>query len=75
MGEMRICKAVIFWLEALYRKNHSENLCADGRILKCFLGKQDLLVWIGFIWLRTELVANSCKHGNELLRSAKVEIG
>jgi hypothetical protein len=40
-------------LESLKRRDHSENLGVDGRIiLKLILGIQAWSVWIGFIWLR-----------------------
>jgi hypothetical protein len=41
-----------FWLECLRRRDHSEVLDADGRILKWILKKQGVGVWNGFIWLR-----------------------
>jgi hypothetical protein len=34
------------------RREHSEDLGVDGRILKWILGKQSEKVWTGFSWLR-----------------------
>jgi hypothetical protein len=43
-----------FWLVSLKGRDHLEHLGVDGRILlNWILEKQDLGVWIGFIWLRT----------------------
>jgi len=42
-------------------------------ILKHILKKRDVTMWIGFIWLRTGVVASSCEHGNELSGSIKSE--
>jgi hypothetical protein len=51
MGKMRMHTR--FWSENLMEKDHSEDLCVDGRIiLECILGKQDRKVWTGCIWLR-----------------------
>jgi hypothetical protein len=42
-----------FWLVSLKRRDQSEDLSVDGRIiLKWNLGKQVLRAWIGFIWFR-----------------------
>jgi hypothetical protein len=51
MGEMRnACKIWVGYLEGRY---HSEDQEVDGIIiLKCILGKYDLGMWIGFVWLR-----------------------
>jgi hypothetical protein len=41
----------IFWLENMKGRDHSEDLCVDGKItLKWILGKLCEKVWTGFIW-------------------------
>jgi hypothetical protein len=43
----------IFLFENLKRRDGSEDLEVDGRIiLESVLGKQDRKVWAGYFWLR-----------------------
>jgi hypothetical protein len=51
MGEMR--NAFCILVGKPERKNHSDDVGVDGRIiLKWMLGKWGLGVWLRFIWLR-----------------------
>jgi hypothetical protein len=46
-------KFVVFWLENLKGRDHSEDMDIDGRIiLGWVLRKQGGKVWTGFVWLR-----------------------
>jgi hypothetical protein len=54
-----------FYSESQKGRNHSEDLGVAGRIiLKLILG-EGLRVWIGFVWLRIQIVTHSCEHGNK----------
>jgi hypothetical protein len=48
------------------------DLGIDGKILlKQILKKQDVRVWIGFMWLRRVHIDGPCVYGNELSDSIK----
>jgi hypothetical protein len=54
------------WSDNCEGRDHLEDLGADGtRILKQILRQQGWKMWTGFMWLRRELVAGCCEHGNE----------
>jgi hypothetical protein len=42
-----------FCLENLRRRDHLEELGANGMILKCIIKQQGRTAWNGFIWLKT----------------------
>jgi hypothetical protein len=43
----------LLWLANLEGRDHLEDLDIDGKIiLECILGKYDVKLWTGFIWLR-----------------------
>jgi hypothetical protein len=46
------------------RQNRLEDLDVDRKIILKLMQKGGR-VWTGFIWLRSEPVAGSCKHSNE----------
>jgi hypothetical protein len=51
MEEMRMHAK--FWLESLKVRDHSEDLSVDWKIiLKRILGKYDLKMFTGLIWLK-----------------------
>jgi hypothetical protein len=44
-----------FWLGNFKERDNLEDLSVDGRtILQKILGKQGVVKWTGFIWLKTE---------------------
>jgi hypothetical protein len=48
MGDMKM--HTVLWLENLKGRDHSEDLCVEGRIiLEWILGKEDEKLWIGCI--------------------------
>jgi hypothetical protein len=57
--------STVFWLENLQRRDHSEELDADLRIiLEWILRKQGGKVWTGCIWLRIRTSGRFLEHGN-----------
>jgi len=42
------------WSENQKERHHTEDLGLDGRTLEWMLGKWDVNMWIGCIWLRIE---------------------
>jgi hypothetical protein len=54
-----------FWLDGPKRREHSEHLRVDGRIiLKLILGKC-VVAWTGLIWLKTRTGGEAYEHGNK----------
>jgi len=63
---------IIFWLENLKGRDHSEDLGVVGSImLELMLGKYSGKVWTGCMWLRIGFSAGCCERGNEPSGSIK----
>jgi hypothetical protein len=62
---------VVFWLETLKGRDHSEDLGINRRIILWILRKYGGKMWTGCIWLGKGLVAGCCEHCNEPSGSIK----